>query len=99
MKIGARYLTTEQRRSALKLAYSDRNWISKIDKMPSNQVYAIFDKLKKEGIINFDDNGNVYFKSREEVNKMKEKRSGYHQITLDEYLKERNSVNTNGKNE
>ena len=99
MKIGARYLTTEQRRSALKLAYSDRNWISKIDKMPSKQVYAIFDKLKKEERIIFDDNGNLIFRTSEEVKKMKEKGSGYHQITLDEYLKERNSVNINGKNE
>jgi len=99
MKIGARYLTTEQRRSALKLAYSDRKWIAYVDKMPANQVYAIFDKFKKEERISFDNNGNLIFRTREEVEKMKEKRSGYHQITLDEYLKERNSVNTNGKNE
>ena len=37
-----RYLTPEQRRSALKLAYTDRDWVSKVDKMPPKQIYAIF---------------------------------------------------------
>lgn len=83
-----RYLTTEQRRSALKLAYNDREWINRVDKMQSKQVYAIYDKFCKDGIISFDDNGNMYFKTKEEVQKLKEARQGFHQITLDEYLKE-----------
>ena len=67
-----RYLTTEQRRSALKLVYGDRN-----------------DKLCKDGVINFDDNGNVFFKTKEELQKIKEARQGFHQITFDEYLQEK----------
>ena len=90
-----RYLTTEQRRSALKLAYSDRNWVEKIDMMPNKQVYAIFDKLRKDEIINFDDNGNIYFRSRQEVRDLKKKRKEEkegHQITIDEWLKEKEYV-------
>lgn len=84
-----RYLTTEQRRSALKLAYGDRKWIDRVDKMQPKQVYAIFDKLCKDGVINFDDNGNVFFKTKEELQKIKEARQGFHQITFDEYLQEK----------
>ena len=87
-----KYLTTEQRRSALKLAYDSRDWINKVDKMPSIQVYAIFDKLRKDGIINLDEKGNIFYRSREEVKKIKERRSGYHQITLDEWLEEKSKL-------
>lgn len=83
-----RYLTTEQRRSALKLAYDDRAWIDKVDKMPSKQVYAIFDTMRKSGQIAFDDAGNLFFRSKEEVRKIKESSYRYHQITLDEWAKE-----------
>ena len=90
-----RYLTTEQRRSALKLAYSDRYWIERVDRMPNKQVYAIFDKLRKDGMINFDDNGNIYFRSIQEVKDLKKKRKEEkegHQITIDEWLKEKEYV-------
>ena len=83
-----RYLTTEQRRSALKLAYDDRTWIDKVDRMPNKQVYAIFDTMRKSGQIVFDDAGNLLFRSKEEVRKIKEARTGYHQITFDEWAKE-----------
>lgn len=84
-----RYLTTEQRRSAIKLAYNDRNWIDKVNVMSNKQVYAIFDKLKKDGIINLDGNGNIFFRTREEVNELKKRRKEQnrcHQITLDEFF-------------
>lgn len=81
-----RYLTTEQRRSALKLAYNDRGWISKVDKMPNKQVYAIFDKMRKSGQITYDDAGNLIFRTKEEVKKLREVKTG-HQITFDEYMK------------
>lgn len=86
-----RYLTTEQRRSALKLAYTDRNWVNKVEKMPDIQVYAIFDKFRKDGMINFDDNGNIFFRSKEEVKELKKRREesrNGHQITLDEFMTE-----------
>ena len=81
-----RYLTTEQRRSALKLAYNDRGWISRVDKMPNKQVYAIFDKMRKSGQITYDDAGNLIFRTKEEIKKLKEAKTG-HQITFDEYMK------------
>jgi len=87
-----RYLTTEQRKSALKLAYADRDWVSKVDKMPPKQIYAIFNKLKKDGIINLDGHGNVFFRTREEVNELKERRDGFHQITLDEYMQSKKDI-------
>lgn len=96
-----RYLSTEQRRSALKLAYSNKEWINKVDSMPNKQVYAVFDKMKKDGIINFDSNGNVFFKSRAEINELKKRREesrNGHQITLEEYMKEKENI-TNGKDE
>lgn len=89
-----RYLTTEQRRSALKLAYGDdREWIAKVEKMHDKQIYAVFNKLRMDGLINFDQHGNIYFRSREEVNELKKRREiihSYHQITLDEWLKDNN---------
>lgn len=88
-----RYLTTEQRRSALKLAYADREWVYKVDAMPPKQVYAIFDKLRKDEMINFDENGNIYFRSRQEVNDLKKKRKeaiNGHQMTFDEWAKQEN---------
>ena len=88
MKKGSRYLTTEQRRSALKLAYDDRAWIDKVDKMPNKQVYAIFDSFRKSGQIAYDNSGNLIFRSKDEVKKLKEAREGVHQVTLDEYLKD-----------
>lgn len=100
MIMAKRYLTSEQRRSALKLAYADRNWVDKVNKMPAKQVYAIFDKLKRDCIINLDSNGNLYFLSRSEANELKRRKEiahGYHQITLDEFfgdiLKEKEKEN------
>lgn len=90
-----RYLTTEQRRSALKLAYDDRAWIDKVDKMSNKQVYAIFDTMRKSGQIAFDDVGNLFFRSKEEVRKIKEARTGYHQITFDEWTKEQEASKIN----
>ena len=83
-----RYLTTEQRRSALKLAYSDRDWVDKVDTMSNKQVYAIFDNLKRKGMIVLDGCGNIFFRTREEVNELKKRRKerGYHQITIDEFF-------------
>lgn len=83
-----RYLTTEQRRSALKLAYNDRDWIDKVNTMSSKQVYAIFDNLKKKGMIVLDGYGNISFRSKGEIKKIKEARKerGFHQITLDEFF-------------
>lgn len=82
-------LTTEQKRAALKLAYADRDWIDKIDKMPNLQVYAIYDHLCKIGMIYFDEKGNIFFRSKEEVQELKEKRLGVHQMTIDEWLQEK----------
>lgn len=79
-----RYLTTEQRRSALRLAYCDRAWTDKVDKMPRLQVYAIFDSFVKTGRIKFDEYGNLHF---DNSSKKKEPEK-YHQITFDEYLKD-----------
>lgn len=83
-----RYLTTEQRRSALKLAYNDRDWVDKVDTMSNKQVYAIFDNLKRKGMIVLDGYGNISFKSKGEIKKIKEARKerGFHQITLDEFF-------------
>lgn len=84
-----RYLTTEQRRSALRLAYADRDWVNKVDKMKPNQVYAIYDKLRMDGVINFDDKGNIFFRTPEEVKELKKKRQEAkcgHQITFDEFF-------------
>lgn len=84
-----RYLTTEQRRSALKLAYSTSKWIDRIDDMSDKQVYAVFDKFVKDGLINFDEKGNIFFRSKEEVQELKEKRLGVHQMTIDEWIQEK----------
>lgn len=102
-----RYLTTEQRRSAIMLAYNDRKWLERVRKMPALQVYAVFEKFKKDGVINFDDNGNIYYRTPKEVQKLKikreEARSGCHQITLDEFfgdlIEERKEKDDNGKME
>ena len=96
-----RYLTVEQRRAAIKLAYSDRNWIDKVDSMPTKQICGIFDNLKKIGMINFDERGNIFFRSKEEVKELKKRRQeahNGHQITLEEYMKEKENI-TNGKDE
>lgn len=82
------YLTTNQRREILKAIYVDKDWVYKIDNMPNKQIYAMFESLKKCGKISYDDAGNMIFKSDEEVKKLKEARQGWHQITLDEFLKE-----------
>lgn len=88
MKMAEKNLTLVQKKSALKLAYKVQGWVDNIDNMSNKQVYAIFDKLRSDGIISYDDNANMYFKTKEEVQKLKEARQGFHQITLDEYLKE-----------
>lgn len=84
-----RYLTTEERRSALKLVYKNDDWPGKVDRMSNKQVYAIFDKFRKCGRISYDDYGNMIFRNDEEVKKLQEERSGVHQLTLDEYLKQK----------
>lgn len=86
-----RYLTTEQRRSALKLAYMDKDWVEKVERMSNTQIYAIFNKFKADGVINFDDNGNIFFRTKEEVKELKKRREeakNGHQITLDEFMAE-----------
>jgi len=82
-----RYLTLDQKRAALKLAYKEQHWVDKVDKMSSMQVYAIFDQFCMNGTIYFDDYKNIHFRSKEEVQELKEKRLGIHQITLDEWIK------------
>lgn len=83
-----KYLTTKQRRAALKLVYNDPEWPDKVDRMSNAQVYAIFDKFRISGRISYDDYGNLIFRNEDEVRKLQEARSGVHQVTLDEYLKE-----------
>ena len=83
-----RYLTTVQRRAALKLVYNESDWPEKVDRMSNRQVYAIFDNLRRTGQISYDDYGNLIFRTKDEVRKLQEARSGVHQVTLDEYLKE-----------
>lgn len=88
----ARYFTTKQKRSALILAYpDDEEWGRKVDKMPDMQVYAIFEKLRKDGMINVNPDGSLSFRSKEEVDELKKRREivhdkYYHQITLEEYF-------------
>lgn len=83
-----KYLTSKQRRAALKLVYNDADWLDKVDRMTNKQVYAIFDKFRLSGRISYDDYGNLIFRNNEEVKKLQEARSGVHQVTLDEYLKD-----------
>ena len=90
-----RYLTTEQKRSALKLAYADREWVDSVDNMPKKQVYAIYDQLKRDGIINFNDDGSIFFRTREEVRELKKRRREArigHQMTFDEWAKMQNQM-------
>ena len=84
-----RYLTTEQRRSALKLAYNTSKWIDRIDDMSDKQVYAIYDHLCEIGMIYFDEKRNMHFRSKEEVQELKERRLGVHQMTIDEWIQEK----------
>ena len=87
-----RYLTIKEKRSALRYAYSnDEDWKEKVDHMPTNMICGIFENLRKDGLINFDGDGNIYYRSRAEVNELKKRRREArvgHQVTLDEFLKQ-----------
>jgi hypothetical protein len=41
-------LTTEQQREALKKAYTGPAWIKRVNKMPDDQVAAIYLNLKRQ---------------------------------------------------
>ena len=83
-----RYLTTEQKRYALKLVYAKKEWIDKVNAMSNKQVYAIFDKMKMDGIINFNDDGSIFFRTKEEAKELKERRQGFHQMNFDDWAKQ-----------
>ena len=85
-----KYLTTKEKRSLLKLAYVDKDWIDRIDNMPNKQVYAIFEGLKKCGKISFDDNLNIIIRTDEEVKELKDIRQGWHQMDFDDWMKIQN---------
>ena len=93
-------LSTSERRSILKMLrlndFEDfKKWSDQVDHMPTKQVYAIFNKMKADGYINFDGDGKVFFRTKEEVKylkKMRDEAKNGHQITLDEYLKEKEGI-------
>lgn len=86
------FLTTAEMATALKNCYEDDiAWKEKVSRMNSRQIYAIFNKLKGEGLINVDGYGNITFRTREEVDELKRRRqmvhdNECHQITLDEFF-------------
>ena len=96
------HIGTERKRWAIMTAYGgEDSWVRKVSKMPSIQVYAIYDKLVRDGMISVDSSGNFSFKTREAVNEEKKRKNEQvngHQVTLDEFLKEvtdgiRNEIN------
>lgn len=44
-------MNTHQKREALKSAYSGKSWSRKVDKMPEDQVDAIYIRLRNQGKI------------------------------------------------
>lgn len=81
-------------------------WEVQVSRMKPNQVWAIYSKFKSEGRIYFDGSGNMYFRSKEEVKKLKERRKkekeklNGHQIMFDEFFGDliMEKEKTNGKN-
>lgn len=43
-----RALTIDKKREALKSVYSSKKWAFKVDKMPDDQIAAVYLRLKKQ---------------------------------------------------
>lgn len=87
-------ITSKEKALAVVKAYKNNpGWEEKVKNMSPWQIYAIFDNLVKRGIIYYDDNKNIKYRTPEEVKELKKRkeefRSDCHQVTLDEYFGEK----------
>ena len=91
------YIPVEKRKKAIMKAYNDtESWVLQVNKMPIVQICAIFDNLVRQGRIVVHENGNLSYKTLDDLRKERKLKNEVkcgHQMTLDEWLKEKENLN------